>query len=156
MGYSRIGLAIILSVATCAAARSDDDAALRALIATHDLAFMADDVERALSDEEVRPIVEKVRGYLTFHGFKIGPTDPSALIVDLRDGNQAEVAHGLVLIGARQPEACRGRLLAHEATHFFLGRDHGRLPNDPEVQALANAMERLVVPDYLPNCGDRG
>ena len=156
MGYSRIGIAIVLSWTTCLAARADSDAALRALIAAHDLAFMADDIERALTDEEVRPIVAKVRGYLTFHGFEIGPTNPHALIVDLHDGNQSEVAYGLLLIGARQPEGCRSRLIAHEATHYFLSRDHGRSPKDPEVEALANVMERLVVPDYLPNCGDRG
>ena len=155
MGYSRILIAIILALTTCVAARADNDVDLRALIVTRDHAFLAGDIERVLTDEEVRPIVGKVRGYLIFHGFQIGPEDPRALIVDLRDGNQAEVAYGLVLIGARQPEACRGRLIAHEATHFFLSRDYGRSPKDPEVQALANAMERLVVPDYLPNCGDR-
>jgi len=155
MCHSSIGIAIILSLATCAA-KADDGATLRALVASHGLTFMADDIDRALSDEEIRPVVERVRGYLSFHGFKIGPKDPHVLIAELHDGNQSEVAHGLVLLGARQPEACRGRLIAHEATHFFLGRDHGRLPNDPEVEALANAMERLVVPEYLPNCGDRG
>ena len=150
----RTAFAFALVVATCSVATAQD-IAVQALIAKYDVAFLANDIDRALTDEEVRPIIEKVRGYLTFHGFKIGPTNPDALIVDLRDGNQSEVVHGLILIGARKPEACRSRLFAHEATHFFLGRDYGRSSKDAEVEALANAMERLVAPEYLPNCGDR-
>lgn len=146
--------AMAMLVASAFSAKADDGAALQAIVAKYGLASIADRIELLVAQDEARPIVEKVRGYLTFHGFKIGPTNPDILVVALRSGNQAETAHGLVMIGARAPEACRGRLIAHEATHFFLGRDYGRLSNDPEVEALANTMERLVVPEYLPNCGD--
>ena len=112
-------------------------------------AAYADDSE-TVAPAEVAIVANQVVETLRFQGFDVQVGDlPPAHIVRIDGRNTAETPGSSVRINDRMPEACRTRLLAHELTHIFIDRRYGAIADG---EAIARAVESIVVPDYQPGC----
>lgn len=103
-----------------------------------------------VSPAEVAAVANQVVEVLRRAGYDVEVGElPLAYIVRVDDGNVAETPGGSIRVDERLPIACRTRLLAHELTHIIVARSYGAVGRD---EALADAIEHLVVPDYQPGC----
>lgn len=107
-------------------------------------------IAKRIDPGQVEQIATKVRAILSLQGFEPKSPLPYPAYSTKLIGYDGLVVEGSIIVNSDAPAECLTAIIAHEYAHIVLGRDYGMQPRESEI--FARQIERIVSPDYLPNC----